>query len=389
MMVAGRPAFRRHGAAACAVILAILTAAGCDSATTAQVLAYRTLPGPCRLLTASTAVRYVPGATASATLASVPGNDIASATLASVRGTGRAQGTSCTWESFAGHQDRMLFVTVLLFNGPSGVAEARRQFGRGTQPPSGVTMTSRSVAGVDDQVAALTFHDGPQMDDTTMLLVRSGNAIAGIIYSDNQVMGTLQLATLADQIAIARDVLTVLSRPATAAPVTLSAPQGPRYGQPSRACRLAAPATLSRYLPGATADAHIPDTPSGGMASCYWDTQGYSTLSVQVIIYDSALGGLGPQAGYEFWVQNGEVSAVGDTVVRTEPVRGVGDQATAIYLADSQTSTKGVTLVTWLGNAVVQVTYQVGTNTGAPRYVQLAAAIAFTRDALARLPSAG
>lgn len=126
------------------------------------------------------------------------------------------------------------------------------------------------------------------------------------------------------------------------------------------------------------------------MASCYWDTQGSSTLSVQVNIYDSATGGLGPQAGYEFWVQNGEVSAVGDTVVRTEPVRGVGDQATAIYLANSQTSTQGVTLVTWSGNAVVQVTYEVGANTAAPpRDVQLAAAIAFTRNALARLPSAG
>lgn len=97
-----------------------------------------------------------------------------------------------------------------------------------------------------------------------MLLMRSGNAIAGISYVDNQVMATRQLATLADQIAIARDVLTVLSRPAIAAPVTLSAQQGPRYGQPPHACRLAAAATLNRYLPGATADASIPDTPPPG-----------------------------------------------------------------------------------------------------------------------------
>jgi hypothetical protein len=66
-------------------MLAILTAAGCDSATTAQFLAYRTLPGPCRLLTASTAARYVPDAIASATLASVPGTAALAAAIAFTR----------------------------------------------------------------------------------------------------------------------------------------------------------------------------------------------------------------------------------------------------------------------------------------------------------------
>ena len=291
-----------------------------------QPLAYHALPGTCRLLSASTLSRYLPGAIVSPeTEPAPPGNPQLTA--------------DCSWDSISGQHDRMLGVTVAIYGGRNGVSDAHEAFAGGDNYLAAAAggPGTRAVTGVGDEATADTSYAGADTQETT-LAVRSSNAVAAISYSDTAITqspDSHQLATLADDVAIARDVLAVLAHPGTAAAVTISSSTGPSYTAPPHACRLISSATLNKYLPGATADTSSPDTPTGGISGCDWNTQSSSSLAVEITVDDSELGPGGAQVSYELLEQT--LLATGGKISGTQPVTGVGNQAIALYPVDGQT----------------------------------------------------
>jgi hypothetical protein len=358
-----------------------------------QTLAYNTVPGQCRLLTASALAAYLPDA-----LTDPPAEQ-----------AGDRPAADCSWTSISDHQDRELEVGVALYEGPTGVTDARHRFQQvvaasGTSD-DGISAVTKPLDGLGNQAAAIyrNFHGAdPHMLQFVIVEFQSSNALVTVSYWDTPIAGdnsavsatTENLAGLSDQVALARDVLTVLAHPATAGAATvIAATSGPRYGVPPHACRLVPMAMVERYLPGALG-AQPPDTPSMGVSNCNWDALNYSSdISLMVSVYGAADGPIGPQVGYETDVQEQDSGGGGTTLLNIRPVTGVGGQATAIYTADPGTYQQGIALVVWSGNAVVQLTYQANTNTelGPPppsRSAQLAAAIEIARTAIAALPRA-
>jgi hypothetical protein len=178
---------------------------------------------------------------------------------------------------------------------------------------------------------------------------------------------------------MARDILAALAGPAAS-----FQPHGPLYASPSDACALIKASTLAAYAPGAgSGSITAQPTPIGGPEdfNCSWypDT---GIVSLDVNIYtdtDSA------QGGFETDLQSEDQSPF-TTVRGTQPVKGLGEQATAFFetgLGNSPT----VTLYVWSGNAEVQLSYsQEGATTPVSRAVMLAADIAMARDVLSDLP---
>jgi hypothetical protein len=387
-----------------AAVMAVVVAAGGTTlgvvlsdggGSSAQRLEYRSLPRPCELLTANVLAGYLPDGAADPDQPRPDGQELTA---------------GCEWISVGDHQNRSLSVVIRLFDGASGLAQARQAFTEAvanTKPDdgNGVAITSHPVAGVGDQASAVdaSAHSSTasQPLSFTGLVVRSGNVVATVTYLDITIplIGAASvprdLAGLADQVTLARDVLAVLARPATAAPATMAAPAKPGYGVPAHACRLVPAAVLRSYLPGATASTDTPDTPTGGVSDCFWSTQsgGLPTLFLTVAIFGSAQGEVGPLAAYETEVQQQEQNGGGTTVLRAQPVTGVGAQATAIQTTSSRLGSQGVTLVVMSGDAVVQLTYQAsggaGQGQGSPpsRAAQLAAVTVLARAVLAALPA--
>jgi hypothetical protein len=247
-----------------------------------------------------------------------------------------------------------------------------------------------------EKVISRTYADGTETGRG--LAIRSSNAEIDVSYSVHSI-GRAQsggnTASLADEIAVARDVLAVLADPATAAAPAPAVPvAGPRYTVPPHGCRLVAAATLARYLPGATVAAGTTDTPRGSgpgprQSSCTWADANLDSLTVTVDKYASATGLNSAQASFEYDVQSYGQSGNGTTVNGTRPVSGLGDEATAIFQIDQLS--QGVFLTVWSGNTEIQVTYDSSTiiyGDGAPavRAAQLRAATAVARDILAALP---
>jgi hypothetical protein len=360
------------------------------SAPAAQRLAYSHLPGPCRLFTASTLAAYVPDAITSP----LPG-----------QARGLAQTSGCGWISITGHHQRELLAVVSLYDGPAAVTHARAAFAKATSAAggtsAGVTTTTHPVSGVGDQAVAISYNAGktpdPRLPQTITLDVRSSNAIATVLYTDDPLTATdapsteQDLAGLADQVTLARDVLAVLAHPATAAAATTTVPSGPHYRVPPHACRLVSAAALRTYLPDATVSPSSRDTPDKGYADCLWGTSTLSGLTVAVDIYGSAGGMLGAQVAYETEVQQQDLSYANTTVTRTRPVADLGQQATVIY-STSDLSTAGATLLIWSGNAVVQIDLSYDDTLGTPipsRATQGTAVSAVARDVLAALAAGG
>jgi hypothetical protein len=392
-------------AAACAASLAVALSTGGGTRPAAQRLEYRSLPGTCKLLTAGTLAAYLP-------------DPIIDPGPSSARGPSRT--STCHWTSITDHQERELSVAISLYDGPDGLTLAREAFqtapaatggGGGGEivlttrhsGGNGLAQTTRPVGGVGDQAKAVYVNVNPEHDpqlQSITLAVRSGNVVAAVSYTVDPVTASLSAppnrAGLADQVTLARDLLTVLARPATAAAIRITGPGGPRYGDPLHACRLVTTATLHAYLPGATADASNPDTPQANLSACLWDTQsGSPSLALILGIFGPAdQEQLDPRVMYETDVQEQDQSEDQTTVLRTEPVAGLGGQATAIYTADSVIRSEGVTLLVWSGDAVIQLSYQVNGDPQLgppppPRTAQLATVTALARAILAALPVAG
>jgi hypothetical protein len=360
-----------------------------------QRLAYHDLPGRCQLLSARALAAYLPDAIT---------------TTLQPPGASSSSTTSCSWTSISGHQNRELVTGVDLYDGAEGVTLARRGFGDAisefrSSGGTGVTVTAHPVAGVGDQAESVGDNAAraadPQLPATLTLEVRSSNALVTIDYSDTPISslytpsGGQDTAGLAAEIALARDVLTVLARPATGAPVTLATPGDPRYGVPPHACRLIPAATLNAYVPDATASTGTPGTPVMGTSDCLWETASdapavlATQLQLQVSVYGSGVGLLGPQAAYETDVEEQNQSGGGTTVLRIQPVTGLAGQATAIYV--SGLASQGVTLLAWSGDAVLQLTYEFSPLPGfspppPSRGAQLAAVTTLARAVLAALP---
>jgi hypothetical protein len=227
-----------------------------------------------------------------------------------------------------------------------------------------------------------------------VLDVRSSNAVVRVTYTDTTLNGTASnRAGLGDQVALARDILTVLSHPAAATGSVTRPLSGPHFGIPAHACRLVTAATLRHFLPGGAADPDLSDIPIGEMSSCEWDTPSYDWWAIMYLdvhsdIFDTGM--LGPQAGYEVDVQQADVSGNGTTVLGAQPVTGLDGQATAIYTASPGTHSQGITLVAWSGNAVMQFTYEpVAPALGGPppsRSAELAIVTGIARAVFAALP---
>jgi hypothetical protein len=409
MLTAALVAVAAAGAASLTVVLSTGSGSGSRIEPAAQRLEYRSLPGTCRLLTASALATYLPAALIAPEPAQASGPYLT--TYLSDGRIGQKQvpvrslslTTGCGWTSITDHQDRELTVGISLYDGPAGLTDARQAYQNSVAQTSDEGPT-RPVAGVGDQAAVTYFNSdtgqNPQVPQLITLEVRSSNVVATVSYEVTSLTGLLpssnqqNLAGLADQATLARDVLAVLARPATAAPVTIAGPGRPSYSTPPHACRLISAATLHAYMPSATADTSSPDTPTGVMSDCFWVTPSVDAmLSLRVNVYGSAQGILGPQAGYETNVQLQDQSGDGTTVLRTAPVAGLGNQATGIYISSSRPASQGVTLLVRSGNAVIQLTYQVYGNPAlAPppaRTAQLAVATALARAVLASLPLAG
>lgn len=189
-----------------------------------------------------------------------------------------------------------------------------------------------------------------------------------------------------------RDILTVLTHPATTAATLTAPPGGPYYGAPAHACQLVPAATLRRYLPGAVEDPIGTDTPVAGWSGCQWNGPSgswYVMLNLDVYSLKSDTGMLGPQAGYEVAVQQADTSSDDSTVLGTQPVTGFGGHATAIDTTSPQTAASpGVTLVAWSGDAVIQVSYQALFSTQVPtRSTELRIVTGLVHAAFAALPS--
>jgi hypothetical protein len=192
---------------------------------------------------------------------------------------------------------------------------------------------------------------------------------------------------------------------------------GPYYASPTNPCALLSMATVTKYVPGASAGVQLPNqdrpvqgsgpwapgplssrlpTQAGG--DCLWSAnsavprQLAESLDVDVSLYSSATGSTGAQQNFEADLQFEKQGIPGSSAVTgTRPLTGLGHQATAIYaiITGNGPATPSVVLLTWSGNAEIVVSYTVpGASSHSPisRPALLAAATAATRDVLTALP---
>jgi hypothetical protein len=237
------------------------------------------------------------------------------------------------------------------------------------------------------------------------LLVRSGNAdisLTSVVFPAGSAPRLTIAAQLAGMTAMARDVLAALAHPSavhpeTGRPMSPAAPSPspsaprPRYAGPKDTCALVKPATLARYgatSTGTPAPGPTASLPPGGPVSgnCGWHLPA-GIIFLDVSVYPDSVSA---QQAYEFEVQDTHQSGHGVTFDGAQPVKGVGQRATAIAQTIAGASHE-LTLYVWADNAVIEVSFaDLGTPLAGPptpRSVRLAGDTAIARDVLARLPS--
>jgi hypothetical protein len=323
---------------------------------------------PCRLISPATLARYMPGSA----LSPLPGT-------AANPGTGQA--SACAWNS----DDYVALLNLSTY--PDAVTAGQRfqelaggtgQAG-GTDPVTGMRYLSDL-----GEAALATFHDqgGKASVD---VLVWSGNDGLDYTYTDQRA-GSASRADrarlLTAAIAMARDGLAALADPAASA-----FPTGTIYSAPRDSCQLVTAPTLARYAAGVTGHQLTSSgQPALGQSSdqtCAWNPPDGS-LFLEVTIYtgiDNAQGGY--QSGLQFAHQDSGTDFNG-----SQPVKGLGEQATAIFETETSPSSPQVVLEMWSGNAVIDMTFDSLPPVLAPpptRAVMLATDIAMARDALAHL----
>ena len=342
-------------------ILAVLARpASISSASIAHVSAephYAGPADPCRLIGQATLARYAPGAAVTPT--SSPGTSP----------------SSCAWES----DGARILLNLTTFPSPLG-AQQRYSLEAGalSRSVSGLTVTGAQVLDDLGEGATAAFQRRDE-DNAVEVLVWSGNADLDVIYTGLASAGSAKpdRATLTTgAIAMARDGLAALANPSVS-----SYPQGPHYARPSDPCRLVRASTLASYAPGASVE-QLPAASGTNLSNCAWGAQS-GNLFLSVTTYsdtDSAQGGL------EFDIQFAHKNPGDQAFKGSQPVRGLGEQAIAIF-ETTMGNSPGVDLYVWSGNVVVEMSYSDVPFGGPPlsRAGKLAADIAMARDVLAGL----
>lgn len=174
---------------------------------------YTALPAPCTMLTSDTVARFLPGASSSPAGAA----------------PGRASKVgACTWSSIAGGEDRTLILQVDVYDSATGTSSARQAYAREVPASNcrcqGYTVTRQAVTGLGDQATMLFTttsakrNAGSWTAPAVNLLVRSGNADINVGYTVAGIGRAAappgDAALHATTVAMARDVLTALSREA-------------------------------------------------------------------------------------------------------------------------------------------------------------------------------
>lgn len=345
---------------------------------------YTSLPSACSMVTAGKLAKYVPGAV-SAEEDTYP----------------QAQ---CTWLSSSGGRINIeLTLNVGIFETSSGRTFAQQAFVDETRlglfsPYNEITLsvTKESVTGLGDQAAARVARPGPGFPSHGSVLalwVRSGNAILTLVYAPD-VTGSAQVPAapqmLSDTIAMARDVLTVLATPWAASAPPAARPSSPRYAPSRDTCGLVMGSTLAQYLPG-----FAPANVTGEPNSCFWVSMpGGDYLELIVTVFGAA-NGLAQAYALNGATLSSDIQGITSggtrmTVNWVEPVKGLGESATAIFQTwvfshPRRTVSHEVILFAWAANAECEVDITYHSNIP-PRSTQLAAATAVARDVLTYLP---
>ncbi len=312
-------------------------------------------PDPCKLISVATLARYAPGTTLIPT--STPGSSAG----------------GCTWGTDG---ITSILLTLMVFPSARG---ALQQYdldaGALVYSVPGVTVTgAQELPDVGENAEAI--FQSKSGKPAVNMIVWSGNAELNVTYTGTGVPAGANRATLlAGAIAISRDGLAALARPAASA-----YQQGPLYATPAHPCQLVRASTLARYAPGAVVEP-LPAGGSADLGNCGW-TASNGDLFLTVSIYsdlDSA------ESGFEFDVQFAH-HAPDSTYDGEQQVTGLGQQATAVFGTGIQ-GTPQVDLYAWSGNAVVEMNISDDPFASASlsRAGKLAADVAMIRDALAAL----
>jgi hypothetical protein len=324
---------------------------------------------PCRLVRSATLAKYAPGATVSPGITS-------SGAPQSPNGSPNPDGshtTTCSWDSGS---NGLVSLSLNVF--PDAV-RAQQGFDTDAHALSQSSISGITVTG--DQWLTDLGEDGAVIYQThsthhsVQILVWSGNIELDYWFTP---AASLDRATLlAAGVAMARDGLAALaSRSAS------SYPLGPVYASPHDTCKLIKASTLARYAPGASVDT-VPAAIGGPfqISNCAWGAPD-GTLFLDVTIYSDADGALG---GYQSDTQAARQNQNGNRFNGSQPVKGLGDQATAIF--ETSLGFPEVDLYVLLGNAQVEISFaDLPFSPTLSRDEKLAADIAMIRDVLAGLP---
>lgn len=185
-------------------------------------------------------------------------------------------------------------------------------------------------------------------------------------------------------IIAAAAVLLAAAGAAVAVRLTSQSPQSQDHAVLANPCVMVSPATLAKYLPGATSTGPLPriGPPSSGVpdsGGCSWQAPG-GYLTVIATIYGSATGQYGAQQGFDSTVHANSRGGSAD-----RPVPGLGDQATAIFRTIAPGPLYDTELYVRSGDALIMV----GLGTSKPGdAAALSRATAIARDVLANLAKA-
>lgn len=324
---------------------------------------YAGQPDPCHMVSPATLARYVPGSSFSTT----PGGPAMS--------PGATQAGTCFWSS----PDFNAYMNFYTYRDAITAAQVFQQKAGGQSQATDPDTGMRWITDLgEDAMAVIHTEPGNYSADVT---IWSGNAELDYTYSDRRHGAAAQPdrdRLLAGAIAMARDGLAALADPATAA-----FPKGISYVSPSHPCQLIRASTLARYAAGAAGQQQSASGVPGNRTCDWFPDNGdlFLTVSVSPSIDDA-------QSEYQLDLQVAHQFPL-TKATGSQPVKGLGTQATAIFNTDPA-GDPGVELYVWSGNAVIQMSFTGNSILGpAPsRAVMLAADIAMARDALASLKRA-
>jgi hypothetical protein len=319
---------------------------------------YAGQPDPCLLITMASLARYAPGT-------------VVDPMSVAVSAPGSPNTSECAWNS----GPVSVTLTLSIFPGAatarqhySSDAQGDRQYGTGTGEP---VTGSQWLPGLGEEATAI--FQGQADGSGVELVVWSGNAEIQVSYTFSTSPG--RTALVAGAAAMARDSLAALANPAA-----ISAAQGPAYTSPRHPCALIKAPTLATYVPGATILTNNPgsDAYSPQESECTWGGP-TATVDLTVSTYASAESA---QSGSESDVKGAEQSGDGITVTGTQPVKGLGGQADAIF--ETGIGGPATDLFVWSGTAEIEV--DLIESPSFSHAALLAAATAMAREVLADLP---